>query len=66
MNLIDFYNFVFMDLQLILVIILFVLAILYAGRLVYKSMMNKKGCASNCGKCAADFSEMKLPESKSN
>ena len=55
-----------MDLQLIMVIVLFVLAILYAGRLVYKSMINKKGCASNCGKCAADLSEMKLPESKSN
>ena len=55
-----------MDLQLILVILLFVLASLYAGRLVYKSLINKKGCASNCGKCAADFSEMKLPESKSN
>ena len=55
-----------MDLQLILVMILFVLAIIYAGRLVYKSMINKKGCANNCGKCAADFSEMKLPESKSN
>ena len=55
-----------MDLQLILVMILFVLAIIYAGRLVYKSMINKKGCASNCGKCAADFSEMKIPESKSN
>ena len=55
-----------MDLQLILVILLFVLAIVYAGRLVYKSMINKKGCASNCGKCAADFSEMKIPESKSH
>ncbi len=55
-----------MDVQLIMVIILFVLAILYAGRIVYKSMINKKGCASNCGKCAADFSEMKIPESKSN
>ena len=52
-----------MDLQLILVILLFVLAIVYAGRLVYKSLINKKGCASNCGKCAADFTEMKLPES---
>ena len=52
-----------MDLQLILVILLFVLAIVYAGRLVYKSLINKKGCASNCGKCADDFSEMKLPES---
>ena len=49
-----------------MVIILFVLAILYAGRIIYKSIINKKECASNCGKCAADFSEMKIPESKSH
>lgn len=55
-----------MDFQLIMVIILFVLAILYAGRIIYKSIINKKECASNCGKCAADFSEMKIPESKSH
>ncbi len=55
-----------MDFQLIMVIILFVLAILYAGRIIYKSMINKKECASNCGKCAADFREMKIPESKSH
>jgi hypothetical protein len=51
-----------MDLQLILVILVFLLAIIYIGRMVYKSMTSKKGCASNCGKCAADFSELKLPE----
>lgn len=55
-----------MDFQLIMVLILFVLAVLYAGRIVYKSMNSKKGCASNCGKCAADFSEVKIPDSKVN
>jgi len=55
-----------MDFQLIMVLILFVLAVLYAGRIVYKSMNNKKGCASNCGKCAADFIEIKIPDSKLN
>jgi bacterioferritin-associated ferredoxin len=55
-----------MDMQLTLVIILFVLAIIFMGRLVYNSMNSKKGCASNCGKCAADFSEIKIPETKSN
>ncbi len=51
-----------MDYQLILVILLFIIAIIYIGRMVYKSMTSKKGCASNCGKCAADFSEVKIPE----
>jgi len=55
-----------MDLQLTLVIILFVLAIIYMGRLLYNSMNSKKGCVSNCGKCAADFSEIKISETKSN
>jgi hypothetical protein len=50
------------DIQLILVILVFLLAIIYLGRMVYKSMTSKKGCASNCGKCAADFSELKFPE----
>jgi len=50
------------DIQLILVILLFLLAIIFIGRMVYKSMTNKEGCASNCGKCAADFSEIKFPK----
>ncbi len=55
-----------MDLQLILVLLLFLLALIYMARLMYKSMNSKKGCASNCGKCAADFSEVKIPGSKAN
>jgi hypothetical protein len=50
------------DLQFILVILVFLLAIIYIGRMVYKSISNKKGCASNCGKCAVDFSGLKFPE----
>lgn len=53
-----------MDYQLIMVILVFLLALIYMGRMVYKSMSGKSGCASNCGKCAADFSEIKLPGSK--
>jgi bacterioferritin-associated ferredoxin len=52
-----------MDYQLILVFMLFILAIIYMSRLFYKSMNSKKGCASNCGKCAADFREVKIPDS---
>ncbi|MDP3469206.1 MAG: FeoB-associated Cys-rich membrane protein [Daejeonella sp.] len=55
-----------MDYQLILVILLFILAIIYMSRMVYKSMNSKKGCASNCGKCAADFTELKIPDSGKN
>jgi bacterioferritin-associated ferredoxin len=51
-----------MDIQLILVILVFILAIFYTVRMVYRSMNSKKGCASNCGKCSADFSEVKISE----
>jgi len=52
-----------MEIQLILVILLFILAIIYMGRMVYKSINSKEGCASNCGKCAAYFNELKIPDS---
>lgn len=55
-----------MDLQLTLVLLLFLLALIYIARLMYKSMNSKKGCASNCGKCGADFSDIKIPGPKSN
>ncbi|HEX7366356.1 MAG TPA: FeoB-associated Cys-rich membrane protein [Pelobium sp.] len=50
-----------MDIQLLIVILLFAGAIFYILRLVYKSLTAKKGCASGCGKCAVDFSK---PETK--
>jgi len=53
-----------MDIQLVLVVLLFSLAVIYIGRLVYKSLNSKKGCASNCGKCAADFSDVKIIDSE--
>lgn len=51
-----------MDVQTVLVLVVFTLAIFSLGRMIYRSLTSKKGCASNCGKCAADFSEIKLPE----
>lgn len=51
-----------MDIQLILVLVVFILALLYLGRMFYRSLKSKKGCASNCGKCSADFSNLKAPE----
>jgi hypothetical protein len=40
-------------LQQIIVIVVFLAAIAYVGRLVYKSFHVKNGCASGCGKCGA-------------
>ncbi|WP_276359925.1 FeoB-associated Cys-rich membrane protein [Daejeonella sp. H1SJ63] len=53
-----------MDIQLILVLIVFLLAVLYLGRMFYRSLNSKKGCASNCGKCTADFSDIKPSDTK--
>ncbi len=53
-----------MDVQTVLVLAVFTIAIFSLGRMIYRSINSKKGCASNCGKCAADFSEFKVPESK--
>ncbi|HEY0741422.1 MAG TPA: hypothetical protein VGD40_08170 [Chryseosolibacter sp.] len=46
--------------QSIIVIIAFGLALLYVGRLVFKSFQSKAGeCASGCGKCGAvDFAKV--------
>ena len=49
----------FMDTQTILVFLLFAVALVYVGRLVYKSLQVKKdGCGGNC-KCGVDFSDIK-------
>jgi len=53
-----------MDIQLILVLVVFLLAVLYLGRMFYRSLNSKKGCASNCGKCSADFSNIKTSDIK--
>ncbi|EDM37252.1 hypothetical protein PBAL39_05618 [Pedobacter sp. BAL39] len=48
-----------MDIQTILVILLFMAAAFYVGRMLYRSISPKKGgCASGCGKCGADFSNV--------
>jgi hypothetical protein len=52
-----------MDIQFILMIIVFAGALFYVGRLIYRSVSPKnKGCATGCGKCGAEFSN--LPEPK--
>jgi hypothetical protein len=45
--------------QQLLLGLIFLGAVLYLGRIVYKSFQAKSGCASGCGKCGAiDFSKM--------
>ena len=50
-----------MGIQEIILIAIFAFALFYIGRVVYRSLKADKGCASNCGKCGADFSNMKKP-----
>ncbi|WP_419801853.1 FeoB-associated Cys-rich membrane protein [Mucilaginibacter sp.] len=52
-----------MNLQIIIVAILFLGAIFYVGRLVYSSITAKKSCGSNC-KCGVDFSQVEINKSK--
>lgn len=52
-----------MDIQFILVIIIFIAALLYVGRMIYRSISPKSdGCASGCGKCTANFDN--IPSTK--
>jgi uncharacterized membrane protein len=46
-----------MNIQLIIVILIFLAAVFYVARLAYNSVTTKKGCGSNC-KCGVDFSEV--------
>lgn len=53
-----------MGVQEIIVIALFVIAVFYVGRIIYRNLKSKKSCASGCGKCGADFSKIKIPDAK--
>ena len=44
-----------MNIQTIIIAILFAAAVFYVSRLLYKNIFTKKGCGSNC-KCGLDFS----------
>lgn len=43
--------------QAVIIMVLFIAAVFYVGRLLYKSLFAKKGCRSNC-KCGVDFSNI--------
>jgi hypothetical protein len=45
--------------QQIIIAFVFLLAVAYVGRLIYKSFRGKSACASGCGKCGAvDFNKI--------
>jgi len=44
-----------MNIQTIIVIVLFAGALFYVGRMLYKNIFTKKSCGGNC-KCGVDFS----------
>jgi len=44
-----------MNIQVIIITILFAAAVFYVGRMVYKNLFGKKSCGVNC-KCGVDFS----------
>ncbi|RZK50829.1 MAG: FeoB-associated Cys-rich membrane protein [Pedobacter sp.] len=52
-----------MDLQFILVILLFLAALLYVGIKVYFTIFPKSNnCNSGCNKCAANFDHIPSPK----
>lgn len=52
-----------MDIQFILVIIIFTAALFYVARTIYRSIAPKNdGCATGCGKCAANFDNIPSPK----
>jgi len=53
-----------MQTQEIIVILLFIGALFYVGRIVYRTFQTKKGCGTNC-KCGVDFSDVNIPDQRS-
>lgn len=52
-----------MNIQVVIVVILFVAAAFYLGRKIYNSLFAKKGCGTNC-KCGVDFSSLQSDKHK--
>ncbi|HEY0897673.1 MAG TPA: FeoB-associated Cys-rich membrane protein [Sphingobacteriaceae bacterium] len=52
-----------MGLQEIIVAALFLVAIIYTARVIYRNLKPQSNCASGCGKCGVDFSHIKAPKS---
>ena len=53
-----------MNIQFILMMIFFAAALFYVGRIIYRSVAPKGGgCATGCGKCPANFTNLPAPKS---
>jgi hypothetical protein len=48
-----------MNTQEILVMLFFLAALVYVGRMVYGNLKVREGCGGNC-KCGIDFSDIKV------
>ncbi|MFD2148225.1 FeoB-associated Cys-rich membrane protein [Mucilaginibacter antarcticus] len=46
-----------MNIQLILVLLIFAAALFFIGRMMYRNIFVKEGCGENC-KCGVDFSNI--------
>jgi hypothetical protein len=44
--------------QQLVVTIIFIAAVAYLARLVYRSFQAKTACATGCGKCGVDFKKL--------
>ena len=44
--------------QEILIAVIFLGALAFLGSLLYRNLRAKEGCATGCGKCSADFSNL--------
>lgn len=44
--------------QQIIIALVFIAAVVYLGRLVFRSFQAKADCASGCGKCGVDFKKL--------
>lgn len=44
--------------QNIIIAALFVVALVYIGRMIYRNFTRKSACASGCGKCGVDFTKI--------
>jgi len=53
-----------MGVQEVLVAALFAFAVFYVGRMIYRTLKSDKGCASGCGKCGVDFSNVQPDKQK--
>jgi hypothetical protein len=44
--------------QQVVVVLIFIFAVAYLGRLVYRSITVKSDCTTGCGKCSVDFKKL--------